>query len=138
VDIWVKHATRQRDCVLCTVRIMPGDEVLIGQFKRTYPWGTRTKQTASHFECWISKARTYLADNPYNPKFTAGPGRPVVYSQDDIRLRKNLQVNITRWGKKQREFVGQGMWAMADRYGAKIAKARMNLDTMTEACKSSE
>lgn len=130
MDMWVSHAMRRRDCVLCTVRIQPGDEVMVSQWKRTYSYGTRTRRQMSHFGCWYVHAQIWLDEHPYVPVIKAGPGRPQKYTGEQIAKRRNLQNNIKRWGLKQKEYVGTGMWAMAGKYGDKVAGARGELNGM--------
>ena len=131
MDMWVSHAMRKRSCVLCTQPITPGDEVMVGQWKRRFPWGMRTKRTMSHLQCWYDKARTWLQDHPYEPVIKAGPGRPKRYTPEQISARRNLQNNIKRWTLKQQEYIGIGLWATADRYKDKVAGARDELVKMS-------
>ena len=130
MDMWVSHAMRKRNCILCTHQIMPGDEVMVSQWKKKFPWGMRTNRQMSHFECYISRARTWLEDHPYTPTIKAGPGRPVKYTPAQVTQRKSLQTNILRWGKKQEGYVGDGMWEVAKGYGDRISKARDKLKAM--------
>jgi hypothetical protein len=130
MDMWVTHSMRRRPCVVCTKDISPGDRVMVGQFKRTFPWGTRTKRSMSHLECWYSQANVWLDDHPYVPTVKAGPGRPVTYTNEQAAERKSLRVNISRWQTKQEEYIGQGMWEMASRYGDRVSTARESLSSM--------
>lgn len=130
MDMWVSHAMRRRSCVVCTRQIVPGDRVMVGQYKRTYPWGTRTRRSMSHLECWYTQAHIWLDDHPYTPTVKAGPGRPARYTPEQAASRKALLMNISRWNKRQQEYVGQGMWAMALRYSDKISEARSTMDSM--------
>jgi hypothetical protein len=130
MDMWVSHAMRKRSCVVCTKQIEPGDRVMVGQFKRKYPWGTRTRRSTSHLECWYTNAHVWLDDHPYTPTVKAGPGRPVSYTPEQAANRKALRVNISRWKTKQQEYIGQGLWAMAGRYEDKVTSAREVLSSM--------
>lgn len=130
MDMWVSHAMRRRSCVVCTKQIEPGDRVMVGQYKRTFPWGTRTKRSTSHLECWYSQANLWLDDHPYAPTVRAGPGRPTSYTPEQATERKSLQVCIGRWKTRQQEYIDKGMWAMASRYGDKVAGAREVLSSM--------
>jgi len=130
MDMWVSHAPRRGSCVLCTKEIVPGDEILIGQYKWKTVAGTRTKRTRSHFECWIIKAQTYLMDNPYTPTVKAGPGRPTRYTPEQAVNRKRLNTSITRWDTKQQDYINEGMWAMANKYRGMIEEARGKLVNM--------
>lgn len=130
MDIWASHATRKRNCLNCTKQIVPGDRVIVGQWKRTYGWGTRTKRVMSHFTCWVVQAEVYLDDHPYEAPSTAGPGRPHKYNADQRRRRMSLGANIKRWHQKQQTYTGEAMWAMADSYKVKISEARAELVNM--------
>lgn len=133
MDIWAGYAMRRRECVLCTVRIEPGDRVFWSQTKRTFPWGTRTNRRTSHFDCYVSKASVWFDDHPYIPttdSINTRPGRPVKYTSEQSQERRQLRANILRWNKKQQEYTGDGMWGMAGRYGEKVHKARAVLDSM--------
>jgi len=121
---------RRRPCIVCTKQIEPGDRVMIGQSKRTYPWGTRTNRSMSHLECWYTNAHVWLDEHPYTPTVKAGPGRATHYTPEQAVVRKALRVNIVRWSKKQQEYIGQGMWAMAGRYGDQVYEARERLNGM--------
>ena len=130
MDMWVSHAMRRRPCIVCTKQIDPGDKVMVGQSKRTYPWGTRTKRSMSHLECWYNQAHIWLDDHPYTPTVKAGPGRSIRYTSEQAVERKALRVSISRWSKKRQEYVGQGMWAMALRYSDRVSEARGVLTSM--------
>ncbi len=130
MDMWVGHAMRRRTCIVCTVQIQPGDRVMIGQWKRTGGYGTRTTRTMSHLQCWVTKAEVWLDDHPYEPVIKAGPGRPQKYTSEQIRVRRNLLSSMKRWHTRQTEFIGDGMWATADRYKDKISVARDELNSM--------
>ena len=116
---------------------MPGDRVMNGQWKRTYPWGTRTRRVISHWQCWLDIEEVYFDEHPYIPTgvagdaFYPGPGRPPQYSNEQTRIRHNLQVSIKRWTKMREDYVGKSMWAVADGYGDKVHEARDPLTTMT-------
>lgn len=130
MDIWVTHAPRKRTCINCQKQVSPGDRVVIGRWKRTYPWGTRTRQVASHLICWVRKSEEYLDDHPYEPRRVAGPGRPRKYTPEQSRKRGSIRVQILRWARRQQEYTSMGMWAMAGRYKDKIEQARGVLDGM--------
>lgn len=130
MDLWTGYAMRERDCVECTRRIYPGDKVAIGQWKRTYPWGTRTRRVMSHWPCWVMKQEVRFDEYPYTPRRVAGPGKPRIYSDAQRRERANLRVNIVRWGKRQQEYINDGLWAVADGYKDKIMAARNRLANM--------
>ena len=130
MDIWTTHAARRGLCINCQKEILPGDRVVIGRWKRKYPWGVRTRQRVSHFNCWVREAEEYLDDHPYEPRRVAGPGRPIQYTQEQRRERRNLQVQISRWTRKQQEYIGGGLWAVAGRYKDKIEQARGVLEGM--------
>ena len=134
MDLWVNHAKRRRACTNCTHEILPGNQVMIMQWKKTGMYqgkiGTRTRLLMSHLSCWISKAYTYLEDHPYEPPNTPGPGRPIKYTPDQLRRRRNLQMQIRRWRGQQEDYNGQGMWAMADKYKDKVREARERLGCM--------
>ena len=130
MDMWVSHAMRRRPCVVCTIQIEPGDRVMVGQFKRTYPWGTRTQRSMSHLSCWTFQAHIWLDEHPYTPTVKAGPGRPTQYTPEQACARKSLYMNINRWSKKQQEYMGEGLWAMAGRYGDQVTEARDKLNSM--------
>lgn len=104
--------------------------MVYGRWKRTYSWGTRTKQVISHWKCWVIGQEVYLDSHPYEPRRVAGPGRPRRYTDIQRKQRIALKVNIGRWSKEQQYYTGQGMWAVAARYGDKIAQARTTLDSM--------
>jgi hypothetical protein len=130
MDVWVGRAYRKRDCINCTHQIELGDPVTIMQWKRTYPWGTRTKRVVSHWSCWVTKQEVYIDDHPYEPRQAAGPGRPVKYTGKQMTRRRGLLQNIKRWRTKQIDFIGDGLWATADRYKYKISVARDELNGM--------
>lgn len=130
MDIWVKHAPRKTPCINCTKDILPGDRVVIGRWKHTYSYGTRTRQVASHLSCWVTQTEIYLDEHPYEPRRVAGPGRPARYTPEQARERGVIRVQMLRWTKKQQEYVGQAMWAMAGRYKDKVEEGRRRLDDM--------
>ncbi len=134
MDLWATHAKRKRVCINCTQVIMPGDRVMIGQWKRsgTYQgkWATRTTQVMSHFACWVSRAEVYLDDNPYVPPNNPGPGRPTKYTEDQLRLRRNTQMQIKRLTGKQQYYNGQGLWAVAGGLGDRVRVLRESLVCM--------
>lgn len=130
MDMWVSHAQRRGSCILCTHLIEPGNEVMVGQRKWTHSGGTRTKRTYSHYSCWKTNADTYLLDNPYTPTVKAGPGRPTKYTAEQAKERMRLSISIARWSSKQKEYVGDGMWAMANKYGGMIKEYRYRLVNM--------
>lgn len=130
MDVWASHAKRRRNCKDCTKPINPGDRVMVGQWKRTFPWGTRTKRVMSHFACWVGQAEAYLDDHPYEPSITPGPGRPQQYTATERTRRMALGTNIRRWTEKQQHYTGDGMWAVANTYKDKIVKARVELNEM--------
>lgn len=136
MDLWVGHAKRKRTCINCTKPINPGDEVINGQWKRTYPWGTRTRRVISHWSCWFMLQRIYFDEHPYIPSGVggssnnAGPGRPPKYTKEERLERTRLQVNIYRWVKQREGYIGKNMWAVADGYGDRIKVARDRLNVM--------
>ena len=130
MDMWVKHAMRKQKCVVCPVEIQPGDDVMVGQTKKTYPHGVRTRRTMSHLDCWIRDARYYLHTHPYEPTILPGPGRPKQYDDQQKRERKSLLMNISRWGKKRQEMIELGMWINAAGYARQVSSARDKLNKM--------
>ena len=130
MDIWVTHAPRRRVCINCQKDILPGDRVVVGQWKRTYVYGTRTRKVMGHFACWVSRAEEYLDTHPYEPRRVAGPGRPRTYTPEQGRKRGSLRVQILRWARKQQEYTGMGLWAVAGRYKDKIEHARRVMNDM--------
>ncbi len=130
MDMWVGHAARRRNCINCTQGINPGDPVIYGQWKRTYPWGTRTRRVVSHWKCWVVNQETYLDDHPYEPRRVPGPGAPRKFTDIQRKRRMILHTDVCRWTRKQQHYTGQGMWAMAGRYGDKVAQARDELESM--------
>ena len=103
---------------------------MVGQWKRTGSYGTRTHRTMSHFECWKVQAEQWFDDNPYKPVIQAGPGRPARYTDEQIITRRNLQGNIKRWTVRQQQYLGEGMWAMAGKYGDRVSMANRELERM--------
>jgi len=136
MDMWVSYAKRRRSCILCTQSIVPGDRVMVGQWKRTGAYGTRTTRTMSHFDCWISKARTWLDDNPYEPptglnsENAPNAGRPRKYTIEQGKQRLTMQVQMRRMVKRQQYYNGQGLWLVAESYGAKAKVIREQLSSM--------
>jgi len=130
LDIWTGHSQRTRECINCSRMIYPGDQVAIGQWKRTYPWGTRTRRVMSHWKCWISLQETYMADHPYEPRRVAGPGRPRKFTDVQRKRRLALNVSISRWNKEHQYYIGLGMWSVASRYSDKVQQARDELNGM--------
>ncbi len=130
MDIWATHSKRVRTCINCTHQIHPGDRVIMGQTKRTFHFGTRTRRMISHFKCWVSNAETYLDDNPYEPRRVAGPGRPKTFTTEQRKHRLVLQVQMRRWTLKQEEYINMGMWTVAEGYKEKVAGARLKLNEM--------
>ncbi len=130
MDLWVAHAMRRRACVECTHGIEPGDRVAIGQWKRTYPWGTRTRRVVAHWKCWLVKQEIWFDEHPYTPVIQAGPGRPVKYTPEQRKRRASLRVMINQNKKKQVEYIGDDMWATAERYTDKIRVYRDELNDM--------
>ena len=134
MDMWISWAMRRRSCVTCTKPIMPGDKVMVGQWKRTGIYagvkGTRTNRTASHWECYKSKAEVWWDDNPYTPVIQAGPGRPIKYTPEQKKRRASLHAMIDQNRKKQIAYIGDDMWATADRYADKIRVYRDELNGM--------
>ena len=129
---WVSHAQHKGPCLICTIPIVPGDEVYLSQVRNLNTG--YTKRRRSHLNCWYYQARTYLSDNPYEPKVKAGPGRPLLYTEDQAALRAKLNQCIIRWQGKKEEFIGMGLWKTAGGYQDKVDKARTELDEMSKVC----
>ena len=130
MDMWISWAMRRRACITCTKPIEPGDPVMVGQWKRTGPYGTRTTKTMSHFQCWVTRAEVWFDDNPYAPVIQAGPGRPNKFTPEQKRRRASLHVMINQNRKKQQEYIGDGMWTVAERYADKVRGYREELEGM--------
>ena len=140
MDIWSGYAKRKRSCAECTVGIVPGDRVFIGQYKRTGMYAgekaTRTTRIMTHFDCFVSKHTTYLDDNPYEPPTGLNengehsPGRPRKYTIEQGKRRQSLQMRMRRLVERQQYYNGQGMWAMADGYKEKVRVIREQLIEM--------
>lgn len=132
MDLWVGHAYRRRSCINCTKGIELGDRVAIGQWKRTYPWGTRTRRVMSHWECWLTLQEVYFDDHPYDTSknYVPGPGRKAKYNKEQKKQRLLMHAQVWRWKKKQQAYIGQGLWETADRYRDQIREVRVQLDNM--------
>lgn len=130
MDMWISWAMRKRACIVCTIPLEPGDQVMVGQWKRTGPYGTRTRRTMSHFQCWVSNARVWFDEHPYTPVIQAGPGRKTVYTQEQRKRRSSLRVMINQDKKKQQEYIGDGLWVMAEKYADRIRVRREELEGM--------
>ena len=128
--MWISWAMRRQACVVCTKPIEPGDPVMVGQWKRTGPYGTRTNRTMSHFQCWVTKAQVWFDDNPYAPVIKPGTGRKTVFNVEQKKRRNSLRAMINQNRKKQQEYIGDGMWIMAEKYADKVRGYREELEGM--------
>jgi hypothetical protein len=107
-DVKVVWCKRRSKCSYCPTTIVSGHEMLVVRWWRPGKW---TYTERYHPDCWLAKARAYLAEHPYT-KRTAG-GRPKLELTEQQRGARYL---LLRRGAalRQRKRILAGQLGSAD------------------------